>query len=268
MEVFLNEKAIFILMTKDLTMEKDINEYVFPVRFSDCDSKSRLRVSSFFDFMEETAILDAETAGCGVWKMVQNGYTSVISRIKLRVNHVPMWGERLRVSTWTKSIYEQKVAIRDYSILDERMNVIAEATSSWLLVNLKTGLSENPETLSFLPELYPEKSALSENLELLEPRANPRIVLSKTAAYSDIDMNRHVNNCRYAEWLLDALFTDPEMQKKKIRSFQVNYLAQIPVGATVHLVRFDNSNHHAYIFGVSADDSQKVHFQSRIGFSD
>lgn len=248
-------------------MDKEISEYVFPVRFSDCDSTSRLRVSSFFDFMEETAILDAERNGFGIWKMVENGYTTVISRIKLRVNHVPSWGEKLRVSTWTKSIYMHKVAIRDYSIRDERGSVIAEATSSWLLVNLRTGRAEDPESAPFLPTLYPERNAISENLELLPLRENPRVALSKTACYSDLDMNRHVNNCRYADWVLDALFLDPAFRKAGIRSIQMNYLSEISQGAEIHLVRFDNSNHHAFVFGVNAEDPSKVHFQARVGFS-
>ncbi len=248
-------------------MDKEISEYVFPVRFSDCDSASRLRVSSFFDFMEETAILDAEKNGIGIWKMVENGYTTVISRIKLRINHVPVWGEKLRVSTWTKSIYEHKVAIRDYSVRDERGSVIAEATSSWLLVNLRTGRAEDPESAPFLPALYPEKNAISENLELLLPRENPRAVLSKRACYSDLDMNRHVNNCRYADWVLDALFLDPAFRKMPIRSIQMNYLSEVSAGEEISLLRFENSNHHAYIFGVNAQDSSKVHFQARVGFS-
>ncbi len=248
-------------------MDKEISEYVFPVRFSDCDSTSRLRVSSFFDFMEETAILDAERNGFGIWKMVENGYTTVISRIKLRISHVPSWGEKLRVSTWTKSIYSHKVAIRDYSIRDERGSVIAEATSSWLLVNLRTGRAEDPERAPFLPTLYPERSAISENLELLPLRENPRIALSKTASYSDLDMNRHVNNCRYADWVLDALFLDPAFRKAGIRSIQMNYLSEVSFGEEIQLVRFDNSNHHAFVFGVNAADPSKVHFQARVGFS-
>lgn len=245
----------------------EISEYVFPVRFSDCDASSRLRVSAFFDFMEETAILDAERNGFGIWKMVENGYTTVISRVKLRVNHIPLWGEKLHVSTWTKSVYRHKVAIRDYSVRDALGRVVAEATSSWLLVNLRTGLAEDPETAPFLPTLYPERNAISENLELLPLRENPRTVLSKKACYSDLDMNRHVNNCRYADWVLDALFLDPAFRKMEIRSLQMNFLSQIPPGGEVQLVRFDNSNHHAYIFGVNASDPAKVHFQARIGFS-
>ena len=248
-------------------MEKEIEEYIFPVRFSDCDPRSRLRISAFLDFMEETAILDAEKNGYGIWKMVQNGYTSVISRLKLRINHFPRWGEKLHVSTWTKSIFNHKVLLRDYSILDDNFHIIAEATSSWLLVNLKTGRAEDPEQSPFLPELYPEKNAISENLELLEACENPQIILQKTAYYSDIDMNRHVNNCRYADWVFDALALDPELKNREGRSIQFNYIAGIAPGETVNLIRFENSNHHAFIFGVNANDPQKVHFQARIGIA-
>ena len=248
-------------------MEKEIDDYIFPIRFSDCDSRSRLRVSAFFDFMEETAILDAEKNGCGIWKLLQSGYTSVISRMKLRINHFPHWGEKLHVSTWSKSVVGNKVLLRDYSILDERENVIAEATSSWLIVNIRTGLSEDLERLPFLPQFYPEKNALSENLEILEPRENPRVVLQKTAYDSDIDMNRHVNNCRYADWVFDALALDPLLKHREVRSVQFNYLAGILPVETIDLVRFENLIHHVYIFGVNAHDAQKVHFQARIGIS-
>lgn len=248
-------------------MEKEISESVFSVRFSDCDFTSRLRISSFFDYMEETAILDAEKNGYGIWKMVENGYTSVISRIKLRINNLPRWGEKLAVSTWTKSIYAHKVALRDYSIRDGRGNVVAEATSSWLLVNLKTGRAEDPELAPFLPTLYPEKSAISENLELFEARPNPREVLTKLACYSDLDLNRHVNNCRYVDWVLDALAADPEFKKRPLRSLQMNFLQGIAAGNRVRLIRFDNTNHHAFIFGIDAENFEKVYFQSRIGFS-
>ncbi len=98
-------------------------------------------------------------------------------------------------------------------------------------------------------------------------RENPRIALSKRASYSDLDMNRHVNNCRYADWVLDALFLDPAFRKAGIRSIQMNYLSEVSSGEEIQLVRFDNSNHHAFVFGVNAQDPSKVHFQARVGFS-
>ena len=123
-------------------MEPEITTKEFEVRFSDCDLHSRLKLSNLFLFMEETAIADAELNGFGLWKMMKAGYTTVITRIKLRILHVPVWGEKISISTWAKEFYKDKVCLKDYSILDARGNAIAQATSSWLLVNMKTGKSE------------------------------------------------------------------------------------------------------------------------------
>src|SRR5690554_8088007 len=79
-------------------MNPEITTKTFSVRFSDCDHHSRLRVSNLFRFMEETVISDAEKNGYGIWKMVKHGYTYAISRIKLRLHHTPLWGEKLNRS--------------------------------------------------------------------------------------------------------------------------------------------------------------------------
>ncbi len=97
-------------------MEQEITTKEFEVRFSDCDHHSRLKLSNLFLFMEETAISDAEKNGFGLWKMMQAGYTTVITRLKIRILHTPVWGEKIAVSTWAKDIIKDKVVLKDYSI--------------------------------------------------------------------------------------------------------------------------------------------------------
>lgn len=243
----------------------EITSKTFTVRFSDCDLHSRLRISNLFRFMEESAIADAEQNGFGIWKMVKHGYTYAISRIKLRIHHTPVWGEKLTISTWTKGYYKDKVALKDYLILDAQGNSIAQGTSSWLLVNLKTGKSENPEMSPFPPPVFPNKEALPQMLDILEPGTNPQVVLEKEARYSDLDMNRHVNNCRYTDWVMDA-FSLEELKARPLRSIQINFISQIPYQGKVKIVRFENTNHHALLFGVNSEDPSIIHFQARIGF--
>ena len=249
-----------------MPLQQEISTKEFTVRFSDCDHTSHLRLSSIFRFMEESAVLDSEQNGFGIWKMVQHGYTYAISRIKLRVNHIPVWGEQLTISTWTKGFFNHKVALKDYSIFDAQGNAVAQATSSWLLVNLKTGKAEDPENAPYLPLIFPEHQAISENLELLDVEGTPQLVLAKCARYSDLDMNRHVNNCRYVDWAMDALSLQ-EIKDHPIRSIQMNYLSQVPFDGNVNIIRFPNTNYHAYVFGVNANDPTQVHFQTRIGFA-
>jgi acyl-ACP thioesterase len=80
-------------------------------------------------------------------------------------------------------------------------------------------------------------------------------------------MNKHVNHCRYVDWVTNSLDAQ-ELKSRRIRSIQINYISQIPLGSKVNIVRFKNTNHHAYIFGMNADDMTQCHFQARIGFAD
>lgn len=248
-------------------MEQAFTTKTFDVRFSDCDHNSRLKLSSLFLFMEETAIADAEANGYGLWKMFKAGYTTVITRLKIRILHTPVWGEKLTVSTWAKEIYKDKVCIKDYSIMDSQGNNIAQATSSWLLVNLKTGKSENPANSPFPIPMHPEKNALPEIMEILEPGIEPNLVMQETAHYSDLDINKHVNHCRYVDWIMNALDME-EIKNRKVRSLQINYISQIPMDGKVNIIRFKNTNHHASIFGMNAGDMTQCHFQARVGFAD
>ena len=160
-------------------MEPEVTTKNFEVRFSDCDHHSRLKLSNLFLFMEETAIADAEQNGFGIWKMMKAGYTTVITRMKIRLLHHPVWGERLSVSTWAKDIIKDKVCLKDYSILDAQGHSIAQATSSWLLVNMKTGKAENPANSPYPIPLIQGKNALPEMMDILDPQVNRKLSARK-----------------------------------------------------------------------------------------
>jgi hypothetical protein len=141
-----------------------------------------------------------------------------------------------------------------------------QATSSFLLIDLESGksipFSAGPYTFEAMPEL----SALPESVNLLDPNGTPRPVLVKEVKYSDIDLNNHVNNCRYSDWVLDAMELD-ELKERGIRSIQLNYMQQVPCNAKVALMRFPESRHHAVIFGVNEQHPEDVFFQARLGFN-
>lgn len=254
-------------------MDNEITSMDFSVRFSDCNEYSRLKLSRLFQFMEEAAIIDAERNGYGLWDLMKAGYTYVITRMKIRLNHTPLLGENLNVCTWTKELFKDKVALKDFSIQDSQGHQLVEGTSSWLLVNLATGKSEAPSNSPFPIPLHPGKSAMPEMLDILPPGESPRVVYQEQARNSDMDVNHHVNHCRYVDWVVDCLSRE-ERKDRGIRSLQLNYIHQVALGEKVDMVRFKDSTHHTVIFGMNAEDMKKdpftarCHFQARVGFGD
>ncbi len=246
--------------------EQEIVSREFKVRFSDCDYTNRVRLSSLFLFMEECSVADAEEQGYGLRSLVKAGYTLMLTRQKLSIAHFPLEGEILKIKTWTKRI-EGKVAWRDFAILDSRGSAVAQATTSWILVSLRTGRAVDFSEFPFEQPLIWEQNALSDELQVLPPETGGvSDVYTRQARYSDLDFNGHVNHCKYVEWCMD-MFTLEEFKSTNIRSVQMNFLSQIPFGESTDLIRFKNSRHHATIFGVSTSNPDLVRFQARIGFA-
>ncbi|MCQ2099768.1 MAG: thioesterase [Fibrobacter sp.] len=250
----------------------EITELKFTVRFSDCDEHNRLKLSRLFQFTEEAALSDAERKGYGLWNMMKAGYGCVVTRMKLRLNHTPVLGEELLVSTWAKENYKDKVIYKDYRVCDGRGNILVEGTSSWLLVDLKTGKAVPPSTSPFPLPIEEGREALPSKLDILSMGLFPKVVDQVQGRNTDLDINHHVNHCRYVDWVLDAL-TREEVKDRGIRSIQMNYIHQIPLDEKVDIVRFRDSKHHAVLFGMNAEEMKKnplkakCHFQARVGFS-
>jgi acyl-ACP thioesterase len=237
----------------------------FHVRSFDCDASTHLRLSSLSEYLQETSLLNAEQHGVNYLDLIKSGYTLVISRMKIRIGKLPLWGEDVTVSTWLKGYAPEKVAWNDFEMRDSAGNPIVWATSSWLVVDLKTGKSIPFSEAPFHFTEHPGREAVTGGIDVLDPQGMPTLALTKPVLYSDIDLNRHVNNCRYADWVLDTLSMD-EIRSRRIRSLQMNYLAQVPYGARVNLMRFPASAHHVTVFGVNEANPGQVHFQARIGF--
>lgn len=253
--------------------EDEITELKFIVRFSDCDEHSRLKLSRLFQFTEETALADAQRKGYGLWDMMKTGYGCAVTRMKLRINHIPILGEELHVSTWAKENYKDKVIYKDYRVCDVQGNVLVEGTSSWLLVDLRTGKAVPPSTSPYPVPIEEGREALPEKLDVLSMGLFPKVIDQVQGRNTDMDVNHHVNHCRYVDWILDALSRE-EIKNRGIRSIQMNYIHQVSLDEKVDIVRFKDSKHHAVLFGMNAEDMKgnplkaKCHFQARVGFSE
>ena len=238
----------------------------YKVNFFDCDAYAHLRISRLFEFFQESSLIHLRDQGLDYLSMIKNDkFTIVISRIKLRISHLPLWGEEISVSTWLKEIKPEKVAWNDYDVRDSQGNSIMQATSSLLLVNLQDGKAIPFVNGPYSFETSPENNALPESIDIFEPEGMPREVLVKSVKYSDIDLNFHVNNCRYSDLVLDAIGME-ELKNRRIRSIQLNYMQQVEYNANIALMRYPNTHHHAIIFGVNKDRPEQVHFQARVGF--
>ena len=220
------------------------------VTSSDCDRFQRLRLSALFSILQEASIRDVELAGLTRDKTLDKGMLWVISRMKIEQERPIVYGETITVST-APGDRMHMVFPRYYRITDAEGNVILKGSALWLLIYADSRETVSPEAEHLeIPGVEEEG-----RIELpmgLKPVLSEEPAHIRKAMFSDIDLNGHMNNTRYLDWM-DDLFDMHFHEVTKIESVQINYIREVAWEDKVTLV-YEYSNGHYRIDGKQDGD--------------
>jgi medium-chain acyl-[acyl-carrier-protein] hydrolase len=206
------------------------SRHTFRVRSYEADNNNNLKISSVFNFMQVAAGLNADRLGFGYEQLTQKGYFWVLSRVILQWNGNVRFDEEIIIETFPKGV-EKLFALRDFNIFSARGEKIGKATTAWLLMELETLRPLLLRNDSFeLPKADIEPAIIEVPGKIDEPEVKT-FIDERKAVYSDIDVNQHVNNAKYLEYVFDALNADLRSQLQSFR-IQINYLREIKLGET------------------------------------
>ena len=79
-------------------------------------------------------------------------------------------------------------------------------------------------------------------------------------------MNNHVNNTRYAQWVLDAI-PFASHAKFLLKQYEINFIAETKSGDVVHIQEAPSSSGTVFFQGLRESDS-KVAFTVRMHIED
>jgi medium-chain acyl-[acyl-carrier-protein] hydrolase len=239
-------------------------EETYRIRSFEVDFRNRLHLNVLFHLLQETATNQIERQGVGVEVLRNRNEAWVLSRLLLEMDRYPGWGEEVRVRTWPRGI-ERLFAHRDFQVAAADGAIVGRATSYWLLVDLKTRRPKRPrEVFEHMPTA-PDRKALVVNPEKLPPLKNPERVITVEVGYSRLDLNHHVNNAHYTEWILDA-FPMSRHEAFQVARLQVNFQAETKAGDQVTLSRATLAEDPLPAYGIEGlkDDGKTLAFQARL----
>jgi medium-chain acyl-[acyl-carrier-protein] hydrolase len=176
----------------------------FAVRSYEVDAFNELAVPALWGYLQETAGLSAERLGFGVRRCLDAGFTWVLARQRLEIARAARFGEEVEIETWPNGI-ERIAAFREF-VVRCRGEEIAKATSTWFLLDLKSRRPVDPAAA--LDSAFPRSRAPSVVAlpgAKLQPLESAEIERPFAVRFADIDLNWHVNNVSYVQWLLEAV---------------------------------------------------------------
>ena len=199
---------------------------------SDCDRFQCLRLSALFSMLQEISISDVERTGLTREKTLDRGLLWVISRMRVELERPIYYGETITISTIAGKRAHMMFP-RYYEVRDEQNSVILRGSAIWLLISQKTREAIIPEQEAIdIPGVEENgMPPLPMGLRTIESDI-PAII--RKVMYSDIDLNGHMNNTRYLDWI-DDMYDMHFHEVTRFRVLQINYLKELEYGEQVTL---------------------------------
>ena len=191
------------------------------------------------NLIQETAWLHAEDIGFGLNTMNEAGLYWVLTRQSLHMEQWPRMGATIQVKTWLCPPQGAFVT-REFILYDEAQKILGSCSTTWLALDRHTKKILPAQDLRPWAELTsppvtgitPDKIPVSGSYEKL---AKFRV------RNSDLDINQHVNNTKYAQWILDAIPYSLH-RSLKLKTYTVNFLAETHLGDKVEIERAQQSS--------------------------
>ncbi len=161
----------------------------------------KLSTSFLFYQMQDLAWEHAQILGLGYEHLKKEEQFWVLSRLWLKITRRPVWGEPFTLETWSRGT-DGFFAYRDYTFTDRRGHIIIQATSSWLVLDVRTKRIVRLKDFKNFPA-YGE-SIFGENARRIRsPKSNADPDFTPVR-FNEIDINQHFTTGRYLERIIDS----------------------------------------------------------------
>lgn len=236
-------------------MEK-IFEREYYLRTSDFDRNRRILPSSVLDLFQDAAGAHAKLLGCGYDSLIKRSLVWVLTRVRyVCLADVPMFS-RIKVRTWplppTRFGYT-----REYEILSQNGAVIFKGSSDWVLMDINERRLKTGQNIYNLTEFCEDRNFEDRAMKLKGFEAD-REPLNICPHFTHIDMNGHVNNTKYLNFVLDAA---PLENNETVCALQIDYRKEVLVD-TVLSVFSSREDNTLYSRGEDADGN--IMFSARL----
>ena len=232
-------------------------EFQIPTYGADFNGKATIQ--TLLQCFQEVAWQHAEILDLGFDKLFEQKLIWVLARQRVKIYDFPTWRDKIKVKTWAVG-RDKLFWYRDFRITDQNDIELAKAASSWIIINYETRRPFIADE-SFTIDITNPERAFEEPLSKIRPLEYSVQDFQKNITYSDLDLNEHVNNVKYIEWILDG-YDFGYLKEHKIETVELNYLAEAKVGDSIKTCSQKSKNDHLH--NILRESDGKELFRSNI----
>ena len=203
----------------------------FKIDQTHSDPWGRAKPSALLFFSQSAAEGHCVELGVDRPALTEKGLFWALIRNYMQIQRLPAAGETITVETWpmptTRTAYPRSTV--GY---DETGEVLFRSVSLWVLMDEKTRAMVLPGKSNVMVDgfLRGTEAELPKSLSPSEGKAQ----ICRQVSPEDLDINNHMNNARYVDWIYDLMPTEFH-REHPLKEFTICYLAEALEGQVLSL---------------------------------
>lgn len=222
---------LYIICIKRRVLRLDlISKEIKHIEISDVDYMYEYHLYHLFERFTELATESATKIGLWNHDMMKH-YGWVVAKQSLHLDEPICYGDIIEITTTVSK--GSFVSFPRYYFVYKNNKQIGYCSSIWTLIDIEKRRMVSPQRIGIDIPLMPEKRLLEapQNIEMDIPMEH---VKTRDVFYSDIDVNQHMNNTKYIQWVCDLL--DDDVHKNNyISDISIQYKKEIAPHSEVEL---------------------------------
>ena len=209
---------------------KNNYEYSLRLRVSDFDINRNIKPSSVLDLFQEAASAHADVLGIGFSSLSDKNLLWVVTKVKFKILKMPEMHSSVTVRTWPLKPDSIKLQ-REYVMHSQSGEPLIVGTSEWVLMDaVSRRIAPSKDIYPF--EVFCSDTMFEQRLVKVSDFAETDFENKTSPAFCDLDMNGHVNNIKYADYVLNAL----PVKNEQIKSFQLDFHKELKIDTELNIL--------------------------------
>ncbi|MBQ0786906.1 MAG: hypothetical protein KBT69_05370 [Oceanihabitans sp.] len=238
-------------------MIKNYFDKQFELRYFEMNKCGMATSTTILILLEETAADHCYSINHSLYQLgAQNVGWVLISGV-LQMERYPNYKEKITIRTWL-SKYSTVKGFRENIIYDEQNNIIGSARGLWVFFDIEK--RRPAKIFDSIKEKWAfcSKESMDYNIsKKIKAIENPDVELKFKVNKFDTDMNKHVNNIRYLQWVIESV-PDEIIDNYYLYSIDGRFISEAHYGQTIISLIKNHTENTSFMHTIKIKGTNKV----------
>ncbi len=229
----------------------------FELRYFEMNKLGESSPITMLTLLQETAAEHCYFAGHSLLSLMSENLGWVLLSGTMQMNRYPKYKEKIIIRTWISKYYTIR-GFRENIIYDENYNIIGRARGLWVFYDIEkrrpTKIHKDFKEKWLSSEELCIDHDITKTIEAIDFAESTKEF--KVNMY-DTDTNKHVNNIRYLQWLMESIPEDV-LDNYYLYSIDGRFISEAQYGDVIVSLTKKGSEENSFVHTILVKDDNKV----------